>query len=579
MRIQTLSSIFCKSRQLFNEDTISFAFLAIITLFFSADWFMDRDLLPKNMGFVFGVILWGVIYIGNWKQKIHLSIDLLSISFIAFIGYLFIRSLFMPQYMQSVYIGSGWILFVLIRNRKDSTGNFNNILAIAGILQALYGLLQYAGWINIHSPFSILGSFDNPAGFAVSIVLCYPFLLYQTSIGKRKTLKLIACLLLIIAVILSESRTGMLALFVITILFYAIRYWELIHKRRVYFISGGVLILTGLFAGLVYLKPASTSGRILIWKVSAELCREHIIQGSGPGSFKADYMPKQAIYLSSPHADEKDKMLAGNTNHPFNEYLLILIEQGIIGIVLLSFLLIEIFRSKTLVNTPTLLVFISIAIFSCFSYPFRYSFVWFITIYCLSLLNQQKIVLRTIHFNKPFLLIILFILCFHLNKNIIFEQTWKRVSLIAKKSNGLLDNELSVFTKLNDKWNGNPYFLYNYASALKHIELYEKSISIFLQCESYINTYKLQIQLADNYYQMNNWRKAESRYKQAQSMCPNRFRPLQGLLRLYIKTDNPILAEQVALEILDKPVKVPSYTVSIIQEEAKAYLRKRNTNL
>lgn len=176
-------------------------------------------------------------------------------------------------------------------------------------------------------------------------------------------------------------------------------------------------------------------------------------------------------------------------------------------------------------------------------------------------------------------MIILFILYFHLNKNIIFEQTWKRASLIAKKSNGLLDNELSVFTKLNNKWNGNPYFLYNYASALKHIELYDKSIGIFLQCESYINTYKLQIQLADNYYQMNNWRKAESRYKQAKSMCPNRFRPLQGLLRLYIKTDNPILAEQVALEILDKPVKVPFYTVSIIQEEAKAYLCKRNTNL
>ncbi len=77
-------------------------------------------------------------------------------------------------------------------------------------------------------------------------------------------------------------------------------------------------------------------------------------------------------------------------------------------------------------------------------------------IYCFASLNQREVALRTIRFNKPFLLIILFILCFFLIKNIIFERTWKRISLVAEKNNGLLDNELSVFTKLYDEWNGNP---------------------------------------------------------------------------------------------------------------------------
>ncbi len=127
-------------------------------------------------------------------------------------------------------------------------------------------------------------------------------------------------------------------------------------------------------------------------------------------------------------------------------------------------------------------------------------------IYCFASLNQREVALRTIRFNKPFFIDYSFLYSVSfLIKNIIFERTWKRISLVAEKNNGLLDNELSVFTKLYDEWNGNPYFLYNYASELKNVELYKQSVNIFLHCESYINTYDLQMQLADNYYQMECW--------------------------------------------------------------------------
>lgn len=518
MQTQTPSFIFCKLRQLFSDNVFTFSFLLITTLYLSADWFMDRYFMPKNISFIVGIVIWGGICIGNWKRKIRLSVDFLFLSFTVFMGYVLVCSLFTSQYIHSVYIVSGWILFVLMRNRKNPTETFNSILAVVGVLSALYGLLQYVGCIETQSYFPVTGSFDNPAGFAASIVLCYPFLLCHSSNGKRRTFKVMACLLLIIVVILSGSRTGVFTLCVVTLLFYALRYRKLIHKRRIFLISGGALFLISLFIGLIYLKPASASGRVLIWKVSAGLRKEHIIQGNGLGSFKADYMPEQAKYLSSSHADESDRILAGNTNHPFNEYLLLLIEQGLIGIALFLLSLIAVFRSNVAFDTPAILTLVSIAIFSCFSYPFKYAFVWFMIIYCLASLNQREVALRTIRFNKPFLLIILFILCFFLIKNIIFERTWKRISLVAEKNNGLLDNELSVFTKLYDEWNGNPYFLYNYASELKNVELYKQSVNIFLHCESYINTYDLQMQLADNYYQMECWEEAERRYKLAQCM-------------------------------------------------------------
>lgn len=552
-----------------------FVFLVITTLFLSVGWFMDRYLFPKNLGFISGVLLWGFVCLVNWKRKVRFFIDFLSIAFTIFMGYLFVRSLFIPQYIQCVYIGTSWILFVLLRNKRIPAEVFISIFSVAGILQVMYGVLQCIGYMRSSSYFPILGSFNNPAGFAVSIVLCYPFLLYWNTIGKRKILKLFICLFLTVVAVLSGSRTSVLALFVITFLFYTIHYRESINKRRILLMGGGVLILTILFIGLIYLKPASVSGRMLIWKTSVGLCSKHILWGNGVGSFKKDYMLAQADYLSSSRVSNTERQLAGDTNHPFNEYLLLLIELGVVGVVLLLFLLFIIFRCKTSFDSPEFLALIGIAVFSCFSYPFKYAFVWLVAIYCLSSLAKKEFVLRKIDTNILFsfaFFVFLCIMCIFTIRMVMFEREWKQVASMLEGNVGLLDKELSVYDRLNDTWNGNPYFLYNYGAELNKTELYEKSIEIFLCCESYINTYNLQMQLADNYYHLAHWIEGEYHYKKALAMCPNRFLPLQGLLRLYMKSGDFICANQIALEILEKPIKIPSYTVSVIREEAKNYL-------
>ena len=57
----------------------------------------------------------------------------------------------------------------------------------------------------------------------------------------------------------------------------------------------------------------------------------------------------------------------------------------------------------------------------------------------------------------------------------------------------------------------------------------------------------------------------------------NGYQPFSALLRTYIKSNNKILAKQVALDIVNKHIKIPSYTISIIQEEAKSYLLNKGT--
>ncbi len=55
-------------------------------------------------------------------------------------------------------------------------------------------------------------------------------------------------------------------------------------------------------------------------------------------------------------------------------------------------------------------------------------------------------------------------------------------------------------------------------------------------------------------------------------MCPNRFLPLDGLVNVYDEMDLPEKAELLARKIINKPAKIPSFTVSQIKEKMKKRL-------
>lgn len=60
--------------------------------------------------------------------------------------------------------------------------------------------------------FTVIGNFDNPAGYASSLAFCTPFILYFTLFGALKVRRAawLSYILVCVAVILSASRTGIL---------------------------------------------------------------------------------------------------------------------------------------------------------------------------------------------------------------------------------------------------------------------------------------------------------------------------------------------------------------------------------
>lgn len=86
---------------------------------------------------------------------------------------------------------------------------------------------------------------------------------------------------------------------------------------------------------LLLVEKDSADGRLLIWRCGLEMVKDAPWTGHGVGSFEAKYMDYQADYFKEYGSQNRYAMLADNVKQPFNEYLGVLINFGIVGLALL----------------------------------------------------------------------------------------------------------------------------------------------------------------------------------------------------------------------------------------------------
>lgn len=246
------------------------------------------------------------------------------------------------------------------------------IVAAACMAQAAYGILQYFSILPAFGKLRITGSFDNPAGLAAALCAGLPFAVLLLS-DRRKWVKYTAActaVLIAAAIILSGSRAGIVSTFVTAILgaFGRIRN-QTIFRRAL------LIVLPALLVGLYFLKKDSADGRLLIWRNSLEMVADKPVFGHGPGGFAAGYMNYQADYFRQ-HPDIPYAQLADTVHHPFNEYLLVAVNYGLFGLLVLGALVYLVLRRyhKQDRQDPAIraagLCLVSIGVFALFSYPF-----------------------------------------------------------------------------------------------------------------------------------------------------------------------------------------------------------------
>lgn len=509
-----------------------------------------------------------------------LKMNSLGYLLVCFLIYCLIRAAVGHFFISYITFGLLFLLMYYLFAKFSLNSLFVNIsvaITIVVFVMALYGIIQYMDIFSSGNQFRVRGNFDHPVGYASMLTFGIPFVLYFIFLDNR-VLKFVAWIIYImavIAVVLSESRTGVLSILILT-MFFVIRKYKGVFEKKVGKLIMIILVIIAIF-GLYMINEKSSNGRIYVWKCSLEMIKDMPFFGHGYNSFEAKYMIYQSDYLKR-NSETEFLLLSDNIKHPFNEFILLIVEFGLVAFVLfIIFALKLIFLyHKPLSNEifVQILVLLSIAVYSSFSYPFKYPFTWFV-----SALSLSSLSVFSIHDNchnrysiiSKFLIVFssLFLFIFAIKK-IYYENKWyKTLNMIES---GTSYDLVLKYRLLYSNFKQNAYFLYNYAAILNRFQEYRESLVVLEQCTRYLNDYDIQMLIADNYLNLKELDKAEFHFYQASYMCPNRFIPLYKLHEIYKITNRIDDATRMAYILIGKEVKITSPTISIIQTNMKKYL-------
>ena len=470
-----------------------------------------------------------------------------------------------------------WVLAVgifnstrtLIRPAKLKVFGDKQSMSIAFVatsfIVALHGLLQYVGVLAPMGIFRVIGSFDNPAGYAMSLSMMFPFVLLGMT-AKDRYLCLfsqITFVVVLVALFLTESRTGMMSILIVLVA----GGHRFVSKCLV--VKWTLLIVwVLLFFGFMLLKVDSALGRFLIWSVTLKMIFDHWITGYGSGGFASGYMNYQAEFLSK-HPDEKWLMLADNIQHPFNEFLYVWVNHGVLPVIAMIALILYLFmcykKEKTQEKSAAFYSIVVVFVFSMFSYPFKYPLTYFVLLYsCTFLVHDEewvRISVRLPNYFKRILSVVFITLCIWYTYDICCRVQYEFRWACTVSSNAYGEEQMRCYDDLKLTMSDNRYFMYNYAYALYHIGDYESASDILTECSLLWADYDVQILNGLVAMKQRRYAYAKSCFDRALQMCPNRFRPLFLKLKIAEELGDTESVLECANEIRNKKIKVYSTEV------------------
>lgn len=238
-----------------------------------------------------------------------------------------------------------YVLVALAPVDRDILQRLENGLLTGGLIAVAYGLYQLLVLGGFPSdppvPGATDGRFGNdllgPNNQAVALILPLLVTLVRFSTLPRRATRTaysVLAALLLLGVLMTGSRGGILST-ILAVVVLAAATPSGRKKLVTYGVVGAVVAATVFVAhplGLAErtVETTSSSGRTDIWRVGIAACPQYCAFGSGWGTFRTVYADTQATVADA-------KVLAGAGNYePHNLWLLVAIELGVVGVVLLA---------------------------------------------------------------------------------------------------------------------------------------------------------------------------------------------------------------------------------------------------
>ncbi len=498
-------------------------------------------------------------------------------------------------------------------------------IALGGLLQCIYGLLQLYGYHpSYHYLFKITGGFSNPGPYSGYIATCFPaalglylfkdrirllFLdtLKYEGVRQQRILTIVTeyipasflCLSLLVLPT-SKSRAAWLSVALSTLILLIDRYRireifsRYLKTKFKQLLSAAVIsvILTSTLLGLYLLNKESGNGRLLIWKVTANIIADQPWLGVGYDHFKMHYMSMQATYFEQhPDADSSNSVTI--IDYAFNETLQFVAESGIWGALLALSLIAISLKGIRETRDPLLSIgisgILSIFVFSCFSYPAEIlpiclNMVFYVALvirfYKSDFAKQLDISVKGIVFPFLIMIVVILVLSFatfsHRNLKKLYQSyaDWNTATLIYRQ--GLYDKSLPYYLNAYPIFQRDGQFLGEYGKALTMNNRHFEALEIMRKAEQYQNAQLVQIHLGEIYQKLGRYTLAEKAFLKGYYMNPSRLYPQYLLAKLYRETGKLAEAREIARKVIKEEPKINSKAVEEMKSEMKMILEQDN---
>jgi len=443
------------------------------------------------------------------------------------------------------------------------------ILVLVGTAQSLCAIGQHAGYIaSNHRWFDVTGFMGNPGqlGGFQAVTFVAVFVLLKKNVHSRIAGCVLFSLLLLIgySMWLADSRAGGVAVLagLIALYWLEIRPFLTRHKRLLWPIF---VVVIGLGILVFNYRADSAKARLLIWRVSANMIADKPVTGHGVGAFNRQYMLYQADYFEQ-NPDSQFRMVADNTAYPYNEFLHIWIELGLIGLLLvlgIVYMAVIIPPDKTM-SAPL----VAWLVFSCFSYPS----------YKLELLALSPILLGLVGGKAMFqikrkfgvfasILIAAIVLSVGIHGYILRNRVNHKALLLIKSYDQQDANYVSMHVRqLYPDFRFNTLYLYN---VLKY-----PKIAIESAFDGIMPTSENWCDIGDYYFKNGVYDCAENYYRTAAWMVPTRITPNYLLWKMYMQQNRVEDAQVIENYLLVLPLKVENTVTIRIKNEVREAMRE-----
>lgn len=464
-----------------------------------------------------------------------------------------------------------------------------SLFGIIAVIQVTIGIMQFSGVLySTNSNLNVTGYFFNSGPYVIFttalFLACLPLLLKKPNRKWKQYIYILFTIFFLFILIVTKSRSTWLALTFVTILYlFLINNFNLVKQRLLVSIPALIVFLLFFLTLMALYKKDSSIGRILIWQNTLSIIKNNVLFGVGVGNFDKAYAESQASFFIH-NKTSKFVDVAGDVRFAFNDYLQILAEQGLVGLLLFGtlifFLLFYSFRyfNRSLLIQACVLPICFILITGFFTYSLQVVEIKILFWQLIAILSTEiiKYTPVNIHSFKKSKLIsssasILF------GSSLIFYSVvrWNAFITFERFCNwgvGFEQKYMSDFKSMLRYINDDPNFNIYYAENLWNSKQHNSAIKYIEVAISNIPEKELYYLLATFYERKKKYDQAEKCYEFVINYQPNILYPRYLLALFYKRTNKKEMWLKSTDIILSFKPKIQSSQIEMMKNEIKVLL-------